>query len=307
MIATESKDVLVLDVNLKVIGRIDVGAKPNDIAMAGTGALLAIASGRTLSAVETKRGRSKWSAHGNFIGCHAVGTSLWTAEGHDDEIEVSLRDVVTGEVTRTTRVVDPFGGSSVMFSPHPSDRSAIAWVAAGQDGQTAYLLTDTETTIEAIELAPRDCLPPIFLPDSRSYLSAGDEILEHYSWPSGERLGTVPWPTANEDEEDGAGSDLQIIPGDYATWSSSNGRIYVVDLIEMRIVDEVTISGHPVRTVEELYPTLRGDQTPCTDFEYAEPGPEGLILTVHTSSNLVCSRVRDWSPDPARIAGLIAR
>jgi hypothetical protein len=305
-IATESKDVLVLDVNLDVLARIDVGTKPEDIAMTSTGTVLVVASSQTLSAVETRGGRPTWTARGNFIGCRTLDSrSIWAAEGRDDEIELSLRDVATGEVIRTSRVADPFRGSAAMFFAHPDDRSTVVWVAAGQDGQTAYLVSNTEARIEATELAPRDRLPPIFLADSGSYLSAGDELLEQYRWPDGQRLGAARWPNANESDDqdlDAAGSDVQIIPGGYATWSSSNGRIYIVDLAEMRIVDELTIAGHPVRTVEQLYPTLRGDQTPCTDFEYAEAGPDGLMLTVHARSRLAITRLRDWSPDSTRYA-----
>ncbi len=311
VIATEGTSVLVLDVNLKVVSRVDVGAKPEDIAITGTGTVLVAASDRTLSAIDTHQGRVKWSAPGKFIGCRTVDeSSIWAAEGRDDEIELSLRDAATGQVTRTTRVTDPFGGSSVMFMAHPKARSTVVWLAAGQDGQTAYLVSDTGTAIETTEIAPRDRLPPIFLPDGGSYLSVGDQTLERYSWPDGEHLGTVPWPNANEDHEDdgdSAGSDVQLIPGGYASWSSTNGRIQIVDLVEMRIAGELTVDGHPLRTVEDLYPTLRGDRAPCTDFEYAEPGPDGLMLTVHARSQIASSRARDWSPDPVRVTNLVSR
>jgi hypothetical protein len=215
-------------------------------------------------------------------------------------VEISVRDIATGKVVRTGRVKDPFGGSSVMLFAHPGDREVVAWVAAGQDGQTAYLLTETDSTIEGTELARRNCLPPVFLPDGRSYVSAGDAQLEHYSWPSGELLGTATWPTNDMHEEDPPGSDLQILPGGFASWSSTNGRLYVVDLAAMQIVDELTISGHPLRTVDEVWnsPRLRGDLTPCTDFGYAEAGPDGLILTVHARTQLVTTK--QWSPTPER-------
>ncbi len=314
LVATDGHDVFVLDANLNVLSRVDAGAPPTDIAMPRAGLLL-LATPHSLSARDTHDGRTTWSVPGHFLGCRTLDdNTFWTTEHRDRDIELSLRDVATGAVLRQTRVPDPFGGSATMFGAHPSRHRTVVWVAAGQDGQTAHLVTDTMTAIETAEIAPRDRLPPIFLLDGESYLSSGDDLLERYAWPDGQRLGTMAWPVTDDDHHDdhdddhddehdnydAAGSDVQLLPGNYAAWSSTNGRIYIVDLVEMRIVDELTIAGHPLRAVEDLYPVLHGDRTPCTDFEYAEPGALDTILTVHAESQLVLSRIRDWSPDHAR-------
>lgn len=188
-----------------------------------------------------------------------------------------------------------------MFFPCAAAGRMVVWVAAGQDGQTAYLADDDGKMITTTEITPRDRLPPVFSPTGNAYLSAGDGRLEYLAWPSGDRIMHLSWPGAeNEDDNDPSGSTIQWLPGGFATWSSENGRIYLVDLTTMAIVDEIIVAGHPVRTVEELYPTLVGDTTPCSDFEYAEPGPEGLILSVHARTQLAATRIADWSPDPSR-------
>jgi len=300
-ILSEKPEIVIVDKALNVVGRVEIGSKPEDIALTSDGTMLVVADAQTLSGRSIRPSGSRWNVHGNFIGCRAATDHIWAAEGRDDEMEVTLRDPATGNALRTTTVADPFGGSAVMFFAHPNSTSTILWVVAGQDGQTAYLATDDGTAIRASEIPPRDRLPPVFLADGNTYLSAGDESLEHRRWPNAECIAALPWPAASEDDqEDPAGYEVEVLPGRFASWSSTNGRIYIVDLDHMRIVDELTIAGHPVRTVEELYPTLRGDRAPCGDFGYSQLGPDGLVLTVHARTQLVVSRLCDWSPDPAR-------
>jgi hypothetical protein len=304
VIATQGRHVLVVGSMLETIRRVDVGSTPKGVTMSSTGAMLVASLDDSLTAFEILQGAPKWSVRGNFLACHAFVGGVWGAEHCGSEIEISMRDDSGGAVRGATRIVDPFGGSHVMFLAHPNDRSIVVWVAAGQDGQTAFLATRSGSAIHAVELPPRDRLPPIFLPDGSSYLSAGDEALERFRWPGAERVDAVAWPMlAGEDGDEQSGSDVQLLPGGFATWCSNHGRIRIIDLETGRIVDELSIDGHPVRTVEDLYPNLRGDRTPCSDFEYATPGPGGLMLTVHGSTQLVVSAITDWSPDPKRVTG----
>ncbi|KAB2902217.1 MAG: hypothetical protein F9K40_07825 [Kofleriaceae bacterium] len=301
VIALEGGDVLVLDVDLRVRARVAADRRPDDVTLDRTGSVLVRASRQGLSAIALDRGDAVWRAQGHFLGCDVVGDRLWSAEAHGREVELAVRGVATGEVRCAVRTADPFGGSAVMFVAPPDERSTIAWLAAGQDGQLALLATHDGATIDVVEIGPRNRLPPVFAADGRTYLSAGDEVLERYAWPSGACLGRTPWPFAGDDDEDGPGSDVQLLPGGHATWSSTNGRIYLVELGAMRVVGELVIGGHPLRTVEDVFPELRGERAPCTDFEYAEPGPDGMILSVHAQSQLVVTRSRDWSPAPSRV------
>ncbi len=298
-VIVSEKQIIVVDKTLSVVGRVAIEAKPEDIALTSDGTMLVVADARTLSSRHVRRSGTKWSVRGNFIGCHAATDYVWAAEGRDDDIEVSVRDPASGKPMRTTTVADPFGGSAVMIFAHPNAASTVLWVAAGQDGQTAYLATDDGTTIDATEIPPRDHLQPTFLPNGDTYLCGGYESLEHRRWPGGERIAVVPWPMS-DDDDDQAGSYVEVLPGQFASWSSNNGRIHIVDLVHKRIVDEVTFTGHPVQAVEDRYPILQGDRSPCGDFEYSQRGPDGLVLTVHAQTQLVVSRISDWSPDPGR-------
>lgn len=298
---SEKPEVIVVDAALGVLGRVGLRSKPEDIALTVDGTLLVVADTQSLCARSIRDGGSRWSVSGNFIGCHAVTNYIWAANSLGDVVEVSLHDPATGELLRSTTLEDPFGGSAVMFFAHPTAQRTVIWLAAGQDGQTAYLANDDGRMIRASEIPPRDHLPPTFLADGNTYLTAGDEQLEHRRSPTGDSIAALSWPTIEDEElEDPPGAAIQILPGRFASWSSSNGRIFIVDIDRMKFVDELTIAGHPVRTVEELFPTLRGDRAPCTDFEYSQRGPHGRILTVHARTKLVVSNIGDWSPDPGR-------
>lgn len=301
MIATDNREVLVVNPALEIVARMDVETRPVDVALSRSGAALIAALGEALTGFDPQSGRSRWSVGGSFVACHASAAGLWAAESLHSEIELSVRDESSGAVRAATKVRDRFGGSAVMLLPHPSERSIVVWVAAGQDGQIALLATHRGEGIETTALPPPDRIPPVFLPDGNSYLSGGDDVLEQYACPVGNRIGVVAWPTDDADEDGSrSGSYVHILPGSYATWSSDEGRVHIVDLENWSIVDELTISGHPLRTVEELYPSLQGDRMLCTDFHFSTPGPDGLILTVHGKTELVVSAIADWSPDPTR-------
>ncbi len=92
---------------------------------------------------------------------------------------------------------------------------------------------------------------------------------------------------------------MQVLPGGFASWSGDEGRIHVIDLATMTAVDEITLAGHPIRPTAELYPSLASDDTPCTDFQFALAGTDGLMLSVHLGNTPVLSLAADWSGQPA--------
>jgi hypothetical protein len=226
------------------------------------------------------------------------GDALWSAHGTGDEVIVELR-TPNNEVTRTVTVPDEFGDSMVMLCEHPHADAVVLWVAAGQDGQQSWLIRDNDASLVA-----DDGLPALFGPDGTWLLAAGDDGITRRSWPAGTELGTLNWaeidPEAEEDGYDAPGADLMLLPGGFAAWSTSSGRLRTIDLTTMSVTDEFALAGHPVRTVAELYPILADDHNPCGDFGYSIRGANGMVLTVHQQRTLVLSALRDWSPSHDR-------
>lgn len=218
----------------------------------------------------------RWSVDGRFLALHHRDDgTLWSAEARGGAIVLAVRDAATGRALREAPLADPFGGSAVMLGPARRAADVIAWVAAGQDGQAAFLVTERDGAIAFAELPPRDRLPPELLPAGDAYLSGGDDVLELRSFPRGDEIGEIPWPI-DEDDPDPilAGSDVIALPGGYAAWSSAEAQLYLVDLAAMWVVDELDLGP---------------------GFQYAVRGGDA-ILSVHADRTLVVTSAEDWVP-----------
>lgn len=294
--------VMVLGTGLGVIGEVEGGADLGDASFDGT---LVLASAQGLRAVDVPGGQprrggeggvERWRVNGACLACMHGAAGLWTAASDGANVTVTLRDAATGALLRCVEIPDVFGESAVMLFTHPDPTTVVAWVAAGQDGQAAFLVEDDGARLRATEIPPRDRLPPVFVDAGKTFLSCGDGWLELRVWPTNDVIDDLEWADEDEMPDDGAGDDVQSVPGGYATWSSQYGRLYVVDLAAMYVVGEIEIAGHGVRPTAELYPRLHDDRTPASDFQYAVAGPDGLILTVHADTQLVVTRLDDWRP-----------
>jgi hypothetical protein len=227
------------------------------------------------------------------------GRALWVAHGTGDEVRVELRTPDL-RVTCAVTVPDEFGASSVVLCPHPHPGAVVLWIAAGQDGQRSWLIRADGTELTADLLPADDCRPALFGPDGTWLLAADDNRVVRRSWPDGTELGVLRWadidPEAAADGSDGPGGDLVLLPGGFLSWNTGNGRLRVIDLSTMSVTGEIAMAGHPVRTVAELYPALVNDHNPCGDFNYAVPGANGTVLSVHRKHTLVLSALKDWAP-----------
>jgi hypothetical protein len=259
-----------LDRELRVTGRRDLGADLADVTVADDGE----------PAWVTGDGACRWH-----------GGRLWVAQARGDDVLVRVGD-------REVAVPDPFGEAMPMLLAHPDDDRVVLWVAAGQDGQQTWLLTDDGAAVRAEHLPPDDHAPALFGPDGAWYLVVDDEALRRVAWPGGTELASLPWV-----ESGAPGLNVQLLLGGRAFWSGEEGRIHVIDLATMTAVDEITLAGHPIRPTFELYPGLADDDTPCTDLQFAIAAPGGTILSVHLENTLVLSRAADWA---GQAAGSIA-
>ncbi|MGB3438545.1 MAG: hypothetical protein WBA97_07300 [Actinophytocola sp.] len=291
-------DATVLDGELRVVGTLKLGGRVGDVAITPDGTTWAwAADGRLWLGEPGGQVTAAPLAHEASCRWLPSGQEVWVAAGTGDEVRVEIRDP-DHHVRATVTVPDEFGGAMVLLCAHPADDAAVLWVAAGQDGQEAWLLTDGGAGIRAERLPVDECRPPLFLPDGRSVVLCDDDRMVLLSWPDGSEPRTLTWAEVDQeaakDYRDGPGEVIRLT-GDHVAWTTGNGRIRVVDLTTMTVVDEIVLAGHPVRTVAELYGGSE-DRNPCTDFEYAVHGAGGTVLSVHGQDTLVLSALRDWSP-----------
>ncbi|MFC4856160.1 hypothetical protein [Actinophytocola glycyrrhizae] len=292
-------EVTVLDKGLRVVRRLGLGGRVGDVAIARDGTAWAWAATGRLWLGEPG-GLAKDVPLPDEVACRWLpsGQAVWVAIGTGDEVCVELRDP-DHRVRATVTVPDPFGGSMVMLCDHPHDDAVVLWIAAGRDGQESWLLTDGATGPRAERLPAGGSRPALFLPDGRSLLTADDHRIAHVSWPDGAELGALGWADVDREAvEDGgdAPGELVLLPGGHVAWTTRSGRIRTVDLAAMSVVDEITLTGHPLRPAAALHPALAGAENLCTDFDHAVPGADGSVLTVHRADTLVLSALRDWSP-----------
>lgn len=292
----------VLDNQLRTVRHLDLGGPVADLSVAGdrwawvVGSQLWTGDPRDggVSAPLDGAAACRWSPSGQ---------ALWAANGTGDQIRVESH-TPDGRVARAVTVPDSFGDSMVRLRHHPHADAVVLWIAAGQDGQQSWLIHDDGTALTASHLPADDCVPAMFGPDGDWLLAAGDHGIVMVSWPDRVELRALSWadidPEAAKDGSDTPGDCLMPLPGGFASWSTGNGRLRTIDLATMSVVDEITLAGHPVQTVADLYPKLADDSTPCGDFTYAVPRGDGTVLSVHGENALALSTLRDWSPAPDR-------
>lgn len=282
-----------LDRELNVVRRVDLGPV-SGVALSGDSWAWA---SRDELCVGDPQGKFVVAEVPGVDSCHWVGDQLWVTAAQQREVTIGVRDR-DNKLVRSVTVTDPFWGSAV--SVHDGPGGALVWFAAGQDGQQSWLF-DAGLDHQVLPCALIHA-PPVFLP-SGGFVCAEETALVRRDWPGGTEAGRLTWDAVEPDEEadDGPGSDVHLLPGGYATWNSANGRIVVVDLAGMTIAGELALAGHPLRTVEDFYPTPYGENdTPYSDFSFAVDGPDGLLLAVYGFDQLALTWAADWSPDPER-------
>lgn len=301
----QAQAVVVVDRDLQVCATHPLAVA--DAALSDDGGWLVIADATGLRAVDAT-GTTRWHADGAGLACLLHDEVVWTAQRLDrDHVELALRGRLDGEVRRSVRLVDRFHDATVWLLAGPRPGTVVVWFAAGQDGQACVLVSDAGAALVATAVPPDHACPPAFAPSGDAYLAVCGGRLELRAWPGGEVLDECRWGGEGEDdvaaEVDGTelpGDHVDYLPGGYGVWSSQHGRLYVLDLAGLFVVDEVVIDGHPLVPAHVRYPTLVGDDAPCSDFQFAARGPGGRVLTVHGGTALVVTRLADWSVDPAR-------
>jgi hypothetical protein len=196
------------------------------------------------------------------------GKFLWVVGPiSHDEIELQLIDASDWSILQKVGVEDQFGSSSC--SLHSTSRSGLIalWIAAGQDGQQVYWLKRQGRTISC---EPEDKLanttPPVFSPDGSALLALNqNNALCKYEFPAMKQFCT---PLESEDENNPFAESMCFVDHRHALASTGEGRIFLLDTDQMRIVEEVELQGHEPRPIGEYYPSLSKERGLGTDITW---------------------------------------
>jgi hypothetical protein len=277
------------------------------VAIHPDGTFLALATDGALLLLDSRTGAVRSSAMGKFDGCHfnPGGDLLWASRRpSEDEAVLEIRALENWEIVARVAMDDPFGQSAFVLCPGADPWSVSVWAAAGQDGQLIYWASHQDGTIS---VAPFDRLrfttPPSFSSGGGSFIViAGYGELHHYSHPGGHRHAAMPWPFEDEDDQmDGA-----AFAGDrHALLQSREGHLYLVELAQAVVVEQVVIAGHEPRPVSEIYPSQKSEQHLCTDLSYFSSLGAGMFLSVHhrgaPSIFDWTSEILTWRLDPSDV------
>ena len=204
---------------------------------------------------------------------------LWTVTRLDNETSaIEVREVNQWITIARAEVDDPFGDSAFTFFLHPETDHVVLWGAAGQDGQCLYWVHYSGQSI-SVERFPGldDTTPPAFDLEGRLFLVVCGWNLRLYEYPSGPELGRLTWPY----EDDAPAGYVSFVGQDFALVLSDEGRLFLIHVRTMSIVDEIAIEGHGPKSVAELYPTLRHERGLCSDMSSFLALPNGEFLSVH--------------------------
>lgn len=282
-VMSRTGEVSVVDGRLRPLRRLDLGGPVADLSISG-GRWAWVVGARLWIGDPDRDGVSAPLAGAPACRWTASGQGLWVAAGAGDQVRVELR-TPDGQVTRAVTVPDAFGDSMVRLRHHPHAGAVVLFLTAGRDGQQSWLVHDDGTALTAAHLPADDCLPASFTPAGDRLLAAGDAGLTLVSWPDRVVLSTLAWADIEKGGDDTPGDCLMALPGGFVSWSTGNGRLHVIDVTTMSLVDEITLA------VE--------DDEPRGDFAYTVPHGNGTVLSVHGASTLVLSALRDWLPNPA--------
>ena len=123
------------------------------------------------------------------------GNHLWIVNRIDKEnILIELLDVKDGlQCLASVAMVDDYYDSNPMFFHLPEQYKILLWLAAGQDGQSLFMLEHDDDRISVTELPQfEDFYPPLFSEAGDYFITASIDSypvkIEKYAYPSLELL-----------------------------------------------------------------------------------------------------------------------
>ena len=213
------------------------------------------------------------------------GETLWAIRNVSSELVViEVRSADDLALKCEIDVADPHFASAWSFYPAPMAGSVLVWAAAGQDGQSSFLLKRTAGGVEVNECFPVDTTPPSFSGNGSEFLVCDDCEISRFDFPESRLLGTLM-----PGEDTRVGYDIYYLSKTRALASLGEGLLGLLDLDAMQIEEPAEIVGYEPKKTCELYPSLADDEEliSCLSGLYPQ-GPEYFLsshLVLPASSN----------------------
>ena len=275
-VASEEGSITLIGSDLKAHVTINRREKIQSISLHPTKPLLAIVEGRNshlsfidlnnLSAQDTLPFIAKEHWHPNFnlpgACCFTSnGRYLWhiaaySADDSDNEneermMEIRLLECDTWHLVDKAIIKDPYGDSHLWLY-EAADSEKIALWLVGRHGEQVYWLTKEINHITYTSEF-RDMTYPVFSASGQEFLSVdGKGTLSKYQFPDVQLLSVHQLPCL-EEQDDNLGFQLCYIGDKRALAVSSKQRLFLLDLAQMTVLDEVVLAGHEPQPISLYY------------------------------------------------------
>jgi hypothetical protein len=292
--------------DLTVLSTFSIPRELSQAALSPDGSLLAVTAADGITFYSTATFEKTHYMNDAFEWCLFGSATLFWTSSRFTELTAVLQawDLPKKTMIAKTKVADPFAGSTFLLFPHPSPHSAVIWAAAGQDGQRLLWASLEGDTIRVSRFEHEDFTsPPAFSPRGTELLFTTEGQLFRYPYPNGPLLAKM-----NQVTEDAyIGDDVCYLDDTHALLTSTEGRLFVVDVVNMNVLHEAVIVGYEPRPTSalnpRLYPKPEDDHRLGSDLSHFVKLADGRFLSLHrdlSAANLdrACDRLMVW-PAPA--------
>jgi hypothetical protein len=166
---------------------------------------------------------------------------LSVGHGSRHTVEIQSHETNRWSKVSSADVEDPFGESSCLFSPIGVAGGMSLWLAAGQNGQRVYWLSNDASGVRAdLESTLKNTGPSWFSPRGDEFLIITEmHAVQRYQYPQVRLLGE--WPGL-DDELDMLGMYLCYLDQSSALVNTDQGRLLVLDLNTMGVTEAIAFS-----------------------------------------------------------------
>jgi hypothetical protein len=239
---------------------------PEAAALSPDGSLLAVAAADGITLLSTPTFAKSHRLNDAFLSCLFVGEKLFWTCARFTEQTVILEVWEPGLWAKIARakIADPYGNSSFSIFPHPNRNSVVVWAAGGQDGQSLFWATLDGAEIGVTRFEALDEMGlPSFSPSGDDFLVTSEGALHCYAYPQGPLKGSLT--ELDDDEDDPIGYFVCYVDAGHALLASLEGRLFLVDVSEMSVIDEVAVPNLGI----------------TDNLDHFFPLPEGKVVLVY--------------------------
>jgi len=250
-------------------------------ALSPDGSMLAIAATNGTTLLSTSTFEKIHRFNDSFESCRFdANNRLWTcARFSTATVIVEVWEPGTWRKIAKTKITDSYGYFWLL--PHPDRNCMVVSAAARQAGRCLFwasLGSDGINLIRSPEL--KGTTWPTFSPSGDEFLVISEGELRRYCYPRGPLHAKMRG--LRESEDDNLGEFVYYVDAGHALVASLNYRLFLVDVENMEVEDEVVILGHEPHPAAELHPFLKDDRGLASDMVLMFPVPGSKFLSLHS-------------------------